>query len=574
MKNKIIVSLLLIFLLAISLSTVSANEDLSDAIAETSDADLEIGSVDDGGYGDAIITETISDESTENFNEEDIEEIDSNNKDKLGDNGVTISNSVTINDLGKFEKYVGTGETYSEGTIFILNDSVMFNLTHAQNLKKSCTIEGGTIRGENLDCLFNIESPANGGASSVTIRNTKFFAYPNQNIINAKGVTQGINHILNVAGITLENITIIDLGETITSTVTLLNIESEDLKTELSGTINITGNALNGAKALKFNEIQMSHDGLDESEIYLAGNEIIFPKNTRIVLNSNVIQYAVDKSMGDSPFNFQLKLVDEDGNALANKTIHFALDTIDYTAVTNSDGIATLKVSLSKAKTYDIFSIFNGDERYYGSQMVANTITIKKKAVTLTAKNISYKSTATKKLSVTVKTAVYDIYTLSVKSYKVMKNKKVTFTVNGKTYTATTNSKGVATVKINLNKKGTYTYKVKFAGNSTYAAVTKSAKLTIKPVATSLTTKKYTYKKKTKTKKLKATLKDSSGKILKSKKVTFKVNGKTYSAKTNSKGIVTVKIKLTKKGTFKYTVKFAGDNMYKATSKTNKVVIK
>ena len=48
----------------------------------------------------------------------------------------------------------------------------------------------------------------------------------------------------------------------------------------------------------------------------------------------------------------------------------------------------------------------------------------------------------------------------------------------------------------------------------------------------------------------------------------------TYSAKTNAKGVATVKIKLTKKGTFKYTAKFVGDATYKAVSKTNKIKVK
>ena len=92
-------------------------------------------------------------------------------------------------------------------------------------------------------------------------------------------------------------------------------------------------------------------------------------------------------------------------------------------------------------------------------------------------------------------------------------------------------------------------------------------------MATSLTTKKYSFKKTAKTKKLTTTLK--SGKtVLKSQKVVFRVNGKNYSAKTNSKGIATVKIKLTKKGTFKYSVKYAGNNKYKGITKYNYVVIK
>ena len=44
-------------------------------------------------------------------------------------------------------------------------------------------------------------------------------------------------------------------------------------------------------------------------------------------------------------------------------------------------------------------------------------------------------------------------------------------------------------------------------------------------------------------------LKDNKGKVMKGKKVTLKVNGKTFSAKTNAKGVATFKItKLTKVG--------------------------
>ena len=61
---------------------------------------------------------------------------------------------------------------------------------------------------------------------------------------------------------------------------------------------------------------------------------------------------------------------------------------------------------------------------------------------------------------------------------------------------------------------------------------------------------------------------------MKSTKITLKVNGKTYSAKTNSKGVATFKItNLKKKGTFKTVIKYAGSKYYNKVSKTIKIKI-
>ena len=77
-----------------------------------------------------------------------------------------------------------------------------------------------------------------------------------------------------------------------------------------------------------------------------------------------------------------------------------------------------------------------------------------------------------------------------------------------------------------------------------------------------------------KSKKYTITLK--SGKTaLKKVKVTIKVKGKTYTAKTNSKGKAIFKIKnLKKKGTFKATITFKGNKNYNKVTKTVKIKCK
>ena len=70
--------------------------------------------------------------------------------------------------------------------------------------------------------------------------------------------------------------------------------------------------------------------------------------------------------------------------------------------------------------------------------------------------------------------------TLKDKNNKVLSNQKVTFKVNGKTYTKTTNSKGKASLKINLKAKNYYTMKVIYKATVSYKASSKTVKLVVK----------------------------------------------------------------------------------------------
>ena len=249
---------------------------------------------------------------------------------------------------------------------------------------------------------------------------------------------------------------------------------------------------------------------------------------------------------------------------LANQVVKVVFNNQMYELTTNANGVAKLSFALNKAGTYNVEFFYLGDDNYRGSDATAK-IKINKIATKTTSAAKTYLATASSKaISATLKDAKGNL----------LANKKVTFTVNGKTYSAKTNNKGVATVKLALTAAKTYTVSIKFAGDNVYAASTVSAKVKLNKEATKINAPAKTFKRKAKTKKVVITLKNSKNKVVANKKVVLTVNKKNYTVKTNKKGQATFNIKLTKKGTFKYTVKFAGDSQYKAVKKTGKIKIK
>ena len=186
------------------------------------------------------------------------------------------------------------------------------------------------------------------------------------------------------------------------------------------------------------------------------------------------------------------------------------------------DSKASIKMSNFSIGEHNILFDYNDD--YYGHFVKEYNFEILPHPIRLVAKdiNMSYYD------------GTYFKVTVYGKDGKIAKGVNVTFYVNGKKYkTVKTDSKGIAQFKI-VQVPKTYTVAAKSLGKTVTKKVIVKRILVLKAMKIKKSAKKLV---------LSASLKKVKGKYLKNKLITFKFNGKTYKAKTNSKGVAKVTIK-------------------------------
>ena len=309
-----------------------------------------------------------------------------------------------------------------------------------------------------------------------------------------------------------------------------------------------------------------------------------FEATTNVITSEDGAHHYVNATKLAKPKTTLVADVDDAGNLLVNLTAGGSAVANGKVLISVNGGEAvshdlgedgTLSIALSDltdatgklniAVTFEETDDYKGSTGSASAVLVVKTVTEKIDPVetAITASDITATAKIAKTLSITLKDA----------NGNALANKAVKVTVNGKTSTVTTDDNGVAKVTVNYAKAGTYYYTFNYLGDNDYKASLKPVKVTVNKQATKATFAKKTFKVKA-TKKISFTLKDSKGKAIAKKKITFKVNGKTYTAKTNSKGVATVKIVIKKKGKYTATAKFAGDTTYKAISKKATITIR
>ena len=188
--------------------------------------------------------------------------------------------------------------------------------------------------------------------------------------------------------------------------------------------------------------------------------------------------YAVETGAGEKGALYAFVLRDSNGNPIANATVTFAYKTVVFNSTTDENGTLYLGISTYLAQDALCAMSYLGDETH-NATFVAFNFKIQKKPTTITAAAKTYKASKKYKyLTVTLKTIKGS--SRDGKTY-LKKGKKITLTVNGKTYKGYTNANGKVTFTItNLNKKGKYTAVIKFAGSDTYTGAKTKVKLKVK----------------------------------------------------------------------------------------------
>ena len=185
-------------------------------------------------------------------------------------------------------------------------------------------------------------------------------------------------------------------------------------------------------------------------------------------------------------------------------------------------------------------------DKSINNNITRNTLAVK--SYKLTASDLTKYYTGSQKFKITLKDS--DGKLISGATIRVVFNKN--------TIALKTNAKGYVELDTKNLKAGSYSIK------ASSSSLSISKKITVKPL---LITKNVS-KKKAATIKYTAKLVNNKGKIVKNKKITFKLKGKTYTAKTNAKGIATVSLKNLKVG--KYTI----NTIYGKSSVKNTITVK
>jgi len=440
---------------------------------------------------------------------------------------ITITN-IKTGDKRTFNNYTGSE--------FRINDLAAgeYNITITNNGNENCTSSKDSA-------LFNIAK----ASSKVNINS----------IINGTYKTENATVNFNILNSTTTQITIYDIK---TGSIVYNNIN-------FIGDIFTIGNLTGGTY-----NITVTNNG---NENYSSSNYSALFNIAKIKLNTSDVNITVSPSKGDVTVSIKAP---QDLNGDIDVIIN---DTSFRMIVINGIGLKVIPLNSGK---YNLTGLNITNSQNYEDISIPENISfvVLKKDTIITADDISF----------IINYGGH--YTVST---NLGSGKTITLIINNQNINAITDTKGIATfelTKANLAPAGVKTTTITFNGDDNYTSKTINTKITVNKETTKITGKsaKKTYKK-TANKKIQITLKDSTGKSLRKVKINLKAKklkgklgkklkkGYDITVKFNNKGIGYITLKNNKvngfkKGTYKFSATYKGNDIYQPSTSKIKMKIK
>ena len=522
---------------------------------------------------------------------------------------VVDSNLSQINGISIRKEGMGLNNQVED--IRIINNSISI-----VNIKSDGTSNGINVESSLNSLIFNnsiyIKSST---ANGILIEKSDFAIRNNSIMVDGSNYEKVLEHIgdnslrdlLEDGQIKADCAISIDKNTVLNDDVTFENILIENnaiinlihLSNSLRDLENIIKNAPDGSVIDLGNNVYVVQDSIDiYKSIYLKngivisnlkGGNVLFDvlanadsgdksfniSNSTIVLDNSNIFMIVNSLEDNNPKAIHVPFInikENDFKALSDDVVSESitiLRLVSYNKILSTDNNISIEgnriESGMKVFKFDVKAIENGSDIFISNDGFSPAV----------PSRIIYKDMVTTAVDTITDGRVGQYFNVSLTDDKgnPLANKLVQIGFNGVIYNRTTDDKGACRLQINLPGEGFYTFAISFLGDDEYEASFAVAKVTVKKQKPVISCTNYYYKASAKSKKISISLKSASRKALKNKTVKLVLNGKTYSGKTNSKGVVTINVSISKKKTYSFTVKYAGDKTYSAVSKTAKLII-
>ena len=303
-------------------------------------------------------------------------------------------------------------------------------------------------------------------------------------------------------------------------------------------------------------KVQITYKGTGQYKASKATKKITVKKVLKTKLTAPKVTIAPATST-----KYSVTLKDENGNLIKKQKVTVNVNGKKYTKKTNSKGQVTVSVKFSKLKTYIVKASFKKTKTYKKSSATGK-ITVQKTATVITADDMQTTPNVSNDYTVTLKTS----------AGKALAKQSLKITLNGQTYTKTTDANGKVTIQVKFDNENTYKATVTYAGSTIYKGSNAVGTINVSIIKTQLTSYNKTFALDS-SEDYMITLTDSSGNALANQVIAYKLDNQSFSQNTDAKGQVKVNISSLGIGSHNLTADYAQTGEYVASSSSSIITI-